>query len=239
MSNYRLMQGDCLEMLNEIPDSSVDLLLTDPPYNISKDNNFSTMKSANRQGLDFGEWDREFDLTSWIALAAKKVREGGNIVVFNAWRNLGTIDRALESNNCVSKDIIRMIKNNPMPRNRDRRFIVDYEFAVWAVKKKGKWTFNRIDEKYERPEVRVNVTPKSEKKFGSHPTQKPLDAMKWIIERLSNSHDTVLDCFMGSGSTGVAALELDRNFVGIELDKDYFDIAKKRIEEINAKAVAG
>ena len=238
MSNYRLMQGDCLEMLNEIPDNSVDLLLTDPPYNISKDNNFSTMKSANRQGLDFGEWDREFDLTSWIALAAKKVREGGNIVIFNAWRNLGTIDRALESNNCVSKDIIRMIKNNPMPRNRDRRFVVDYEFAIWAVKKKGKWTFNRIDDKYERPEIYTNLTPKSEKKFGKHPTQKSLSSMKWIIQRLSNENDVVLDCFMGSGSTGVAALNLNRRFIGIELDKDYFDIAQKRIEEINAKVVA-
>lgn len=62
--------------------------------------------------------------------------------------------------------------------------------------------------------------------------------MKWIIEKLSNPHDIVLDCFMGSGSTGVAALELDRNFIGIELDKHYFDTATKRIEEINAKVVA-
>ena len=124
MSNYQLMQGDCLNKLNEIQDSSVDLLLTDPPYNISQNNNFNTMKSANRQGVDFGNWDKDFDLTSWITLATKKVREGGNIVVFNAWRNLGIISNALEKNNCVSKDIIRMIKNNPMPRNRDRRFVV-------------------------------------------------------------------------------------------------------------------
>lgn len=230
------MQGDCLELLGGVRDESIDLVLCDPPYNISKKNNFDTM---GRSGIDFGEWDKGFDLTSWIGQATNKVRNGGSIVVFNAWRNLGEISNALEENGCVVKDVIRMIKNNPMPRNRDRRFIVDYEFAVWAVKKKGKWTFNRIDEKYERPEVRVNVTPKSEKKFGSHPTQKPLDAMKWIIERLSNPHDTVLDCFMGSGSTGVAALELDRNFVGIELDEHYFDIATKRIEEINAKVVAG
>ena len=235
MSNYRLMQGDCLEMLNEIPDNSIDLLLTDPPYNISKKNNFDTM---GRSGIDFGEWNKEFDLTSWIGQATNKVRNGGSIVVFNAWRNLGEISNALEENGCVVKDVIRMIKNNPIPRNRDRRFIVDYEFAVWAVKKKEKWTFNRIDEKYERPEVRVNVTPKSEKKFGSHPTQKPLDAMKWIIERLSNPHDTVLDCFMGSGSTGVAALNLNRRFIGIELDEEYFNIAKKRIEETTAKVVA-
>lgn len=232
MSKYKLLQGDCLELLGGVQDSSIDLILCDPPYNISKKNNFNTM---GRSGIDFGEWDKEFNLTSWIEQATNKVRNGGNIVVFNAWRNLGEISNALEENGCVVKDVIRMIKNNPMPRNRDRRFIVDYEFAVWAVKKKEKWTFNRINEKYERPEVRVNVTPKNEKKFGSHPTQKPLDAMKWIIERLSNPHDTVLDCFMGSGSTGVAALELGRNFVGIELDEHYFNTATKRIEEIDAK----
>lgn len=238
MSNYRLMKGDCIELLQQLPDNSIDLIVTDPPYNISQNNNFNTMKSANRQGINFGNWDKDFDLTSWITLATKKVRDGGNIVVFNAWRNLGVISNTLEKNNCVSKDIIRMIKTNPMPRNRDRRFVVDYEFAIWAVKKKGKWTFNRIDEKYERPEIRTSITPKSEQKFGKHPTQKSLIAMKWIIERLSNPHDTVLDCFMGSGSTGVAALELDRNFVGIELDEEYFNIAKKRIEETTAKVVA-
>lgn len=231
MSNYQLMQGDCLNKLNEIQDSSVDLLLTDPPYNISQNNNFNTMKSANRQGVDFGNWDKDFDLTSWITLATKKVREGGNIVVFNAWRNLGIISNALEKNNCVSKDIIRMIKNNPMPRNRDRRFVVDYEFAIWAVKKKGKWTFNRIDEKYERPEIRTSITPKSEQKFGKHPTQKSLIAMEWIIKRLSNEQDIVLDPFMGSGSTGVAALNLNRQFIGIEIDKRYFDIAQKRLKK--------
>ena len=64
MSNYRLMQGDCLDKLNEVQDGSVDLLLTDPPYNISQNNNFSTMKSANRQGVDFVSWDKDFDLTS-------------------------------------------------------------------------------------------------------------------------------------------------------------------------------
>lgn len=231
MSNYQLMQGDCLNKLNEIQDSSIDLLLTDPPYNISQNNNFNTMKSANRQGVDFGNWDKDFDLTSWITLATKKVREGGNIVVFNAWRNLGIISNALEKNNCVSKDIIRMIKNNPMPRNRDRRFVVDYEFAIWTVKKKGKWTFNRIDEKYERPEIRTSITPKSEQKFGKHPTQKSLTAMEWIIKRLSNEQDIVLDPFMGSGSTGVAALNLNRQFIGIEIDKRYFDIAQKRLKK--------
>lgn len=118
-----------------------------------------------------------------------------------------------------------------MPRNRDRRFIVDYEFAVWAVKNGDKWTFNRIDEKFERPEILCSVTPKSEKSFGNHPTQKPLYSMEWLINRLSNENDIVLDCFMGSGTTGIASIKNGRRFIGIEIDKTYFDIAKNRLQD--------
>ena len=117
-----------------------------------------------------------------------------------------------------------------MPRNRDRRFITDYEVAVWAVKKGAKWTFNRLSDTYEIPEIVGGLTPKSEKLNGGHPTQKPIYVMEWLINRLSNEGDNILDCFMGSGSTGVACLSTNRNFIGIELDDTYFDIAKKRIE---------
>ena len=119
-----------------------------------------------------------------------------------------------------------------MPRNRDRRFITDYEFAVWAVKKGGKWTFNRLSDTYERPKITCKLTSKSEKFNGGHPTQKPVEVMKWLINRLTNESDLILDPFMGSGSTGVAALNTNRRFIGIELDEKYFNIAKKRIEEV-------
>ena len=118
-----------------------------------------------------------------------------------------------------------------MPRNRDRRFITDYEFAVWAVKKGGKWTFNRLSDTYERPKIVCGLTSISEKVNGGHPTQKPVEVMEWLINRLSNESDLILDPFMGSGSTGVAALNANRRFIGIELDEDYFNIAKKRIED--------
>ena len=154
----------------------------------------------------------------------------GGIVIFNSWENIGDIAKELRKHDCEPKDVIRLIKKNPMPRNRDRRFIVDYEFAVWAVKNGDKWTFNRIDEKFERPEILCSVTPKSEKSFGNHPTQKPLYSMEWLINRLSNENDIVLDCFMGSGTTGVACLNTNRRFVGIELDENYYNIAKQRIE---------
>lgn len=155
---------------------------------------------------------------------------GGGIVIFNSWENIGDIAKELRKHDCEPKDVIRLIKKNPMPRNRDRRFIVDYEFAVWAVKNGDKWTFNRIDEKFERPEILCSVTPKSEKVFGNHPTQKPLYSMEWLINRLSNKNDIVLDCFMGSGTTGVACLNTNRRFIGIELDENYYNIAKQRIE---------
>ena len=120
-----------------------------------------------------------------------------------------------------------------MPRNRDRRFITDYEVAVWAVKKGGKWTFNRLSETYERPKIVCGVTSKKEKIDGGHPTQKPVEVMEWLIKRLSDENDIILDPFMGSGSTGVACKNTNRKFIGIELDKNYYNIAMKRLGDDN------
>lgn len=135
-----LLNGDCLNLLNQVEDNSIDLILTDPPYNISRKNNFKTM---GRNGIDFGDWDKNADLLSWINLVRSKVNKNGSIIIFNDWRNLGEISRKLDGSGFVTKDLIRWVKNNPMPRNRDRRYITDYEMAIWAVKKGSKWTFNR------------------------------------------------------------------------------------------------
>lgn len=142
------------------------------------------------------------------------------------------IVESLEKNGFEIKDLIRWEKTNPMPRNRDRRFISDYEFAVWSVKKGGKWTFNRLSETYERPKIVCRSTPKGEKFNGGHPTQKPIEVMEWLINRLTNESDLILDPFMGSGSTGVACLNTNRRFVGIELDEKYFNMARDRLENL-------
>lgn len=227
MNKIDLLQGDCLELMKDIPDGSVDAIITDPPYNISRDNNFHTM---GRAGIDFGKWDKGFDLTKWIDVAQPTLKKGGNIVIFNDWKNLSYIVESLESNDFIIKDLIRWKKTNAMPRNRDRRFITDYEVAIWAVKKGEKWIFNRLSDTYEIPEVTGGLTPKSEKLNGGHTTQKPIYLMKWLIERLTSDKDVVLDPFMGSGTTGVACKNTGRNFIGIELDEIYFNIAKERIE---------
>ena len=223
---YKLINGNAIEIMKTLKDESIDAIITYPPYNISRDNNFATM---GRAGIDFGEWDKDFDLTSWIKVAEPLLKKGGNIVIFNDWKNMTNITQSLEENGFDVKDLIRWKKTNPMPRNRDRRFITDYEVAVWAVKKGAKWTFNRLSETYEIPEILGRLTPKSEKIYGGHPTQKPIYVMKWLIERLTNEGDVVLDPFMGSGTTGVACKELNREFIGIELDEKYYNIAYNRI----------
>ena len=221
-----LNNSESLSLMKELKVNSIDAIITDPPYNISRDNNFATM---GRAGIDFGEWDKNFDLTSWIKVAEPLLKKGGNIVIFNDWKNMTNITQSLEENGFEVKDLIRWKKTNAMPRNRDRRFITDYEVAVWAVKKSGKWTFNRLSDTYEIPEIVGGLTPKSEKVDGGHPTQKPVYVMRWLIERLTNEGDVVLDPFMGSGTTGVACKELNREFIGIELDEKYYNMAYNRI----------
>lgn len=225
MAKMRLFNGKCQDVLQQLIDENikVDAVITDPPYNISKQNNFQSM---GRSGIYFGDWDIDFDITTPIKLCKNLIKKDGSIFIFNSWRNLGTIADALEENNFEVKDIFRYIKRNPMPRNRDRRYITDYEFAIWAVVKGGKWTFNRQNDTYDRPEFECSI-PKCE----FHPNQKPIELMLDIIKRHVplEGGTTCLDFCMGSGTNGIACKQLDVDFIGIELEKKYFDIAKGRI----------
>jgi len=223
------MQGDCLERMKEIPDGSVDMVLTDPPYNIARPNNFKTM---GRFGIDFGEWDKGADLFSYLDECYRVLNKNGSIVVFNSWKNLGDIARYAENLGFIAKDLLRLEKKNPMPRNRDRRYITDYECAIWLTMPKAKWTFNRQHPKYQRPKFVHSIDK------GLHPTQKSLSLIEELLAIHTASGDVVFDPFMGSGTTGVACVNTNRNFIGIELDKNYFRVATDRIKISATNATA-
>jgi len=230
MSEIDLRLGDCLELMKDIPDGSIDAIITDPPYNIARKNNFHTM---GRSGIDFGEWDKGFDLFSYIDEIPRMLKKDGSVIIFNDWKNVGEIARYCESVGLVIKDMLRWEKANPMPRNRDRRYITDYECAIWCTNKKAKWTFNRKDDKYQRPLFKGALTKMSEKT--PHPTQKPLWLMEEILKIHTNENDMVLDMFMGSGTTLVACQNTNRNGIGIEMDETYFKIAQNRVQENKIK----
>ena len=131
------------------------------------------------------------------------------------------------------KDEIIWEKTNPMPRNRDRRYVSNIETASWYVKPKGKWTFNRQSQNYDSCVFRFP----SESGGGFtryHPCQKNLELIKQLILRHSNPNDIVLDPFIGGGTTAIACIATGRSYIGFERDKGYFDISIRRIEETKA-----
>ena len=222
----KITQGDCLSEIKRLNDESIDSVITDPPYNISRENNFKTI---GRTGVDFGEWDKGFDQLAWIEESYRVIRKGGSLFLFNDWKNVGEIAKYAETVGFDIKDMVRWRKSNPMPRNRDRRYITDFEVAIWLVKPKGKWVFNRLTDTYDRCEYDYPITPNSEKV--GHPTQKPLDLMEEIIKRHTDKGEVILDPFIGSGTTAVAAINTGRNFIGIEQEPEYVGIARRRVDE--------
>ena len=226
--NIKIYLDNAYTKINELKKNNVlvNHIITDPPYNISKTNNFNTMKSK-RQGVDFGEWDKGFDLVSWIKPYTEILDKNGSIIIFCSYRYISFIIRELESCNIEVKDIIIWKKSNPMPRNTERRYVQDMEFAIWGVRKNAKWVFNKgKDVKYRRSIYETSLVCGKEK-IG-HPTQKSVKLMEEIIKVHTNKNDIVIDPFMGSGTTGVACLNLDRKFIGIEIEKKYYDMAKNR-----------
>jgi len=218
----KILKGDCIKGLSQIPNKSINLILTDPPYNVSMKSNFHTM---GRKGVDFGEWDKDFDQIGWLDLACNKVKKGGSVVIFNDYKNIGTMKDVLENKGFVIKEMLIWRKSNPMPRNRDRLYVTSIEVALWAVKGKG-WVFNRQRDTYENAIFEYPIVHHSKR---IHPTEKPLGLIKELVAIHSNEGDLILDPFIGSGTTGVAAQELSRNYLGFELDEEYFKLASERL----------
>lgn len=235
----KLLHGDCLEKLNEIEDNSVDAIITDPPFNLvgKMGGSIHLFKQSEKDGNNTYnnktmDYDTGFNQITWIEIALTKLKRGGHIIIFNDWENMGDIAKELKRNKIKVKSLNHWQKTNPQPAEWKRRFVPGREYFLHAISP-GKYTFNL--EKIHHGDFIMGLTKNSEKKFGKHPNQKPIQLMEELIKILTNKNDIVLDCFMGSGSTGVACKKQQRNFIGIELDNGYFELAKKRIDDTLGK----
>lgn len=236
--NKNLINGDCLKALDSMIERGVkvDSIITDPPFNIVekiggnihlfRQGEKQANSSITKESMDF---DVGFDQFAWLERIPKILKKGGNLIIFNDWENMGDIAKALRSHKIKVKCLNHWQKNNPCPAEWGRRFVAGREYFLHCTNG-GKYEFN-VD-KLHKGCFNYPLTKQSEKKNGKHPNQKPLNLMEELVQILTSEGQTVLDPFMGSGSTGVAAKNLNRKFIGIEMDKGYFDIAKSRINEV-------
>lgn len=213
---------DCLSGLQYIPDGSVDLILTDPPYGISKELNCKGKRLGSTAKLDFnfGTWDT-FN-NSWFNIAIKKTR--GWVMTFCAKKDVGFFIDALEQDGFIAVDVLVWQKPDPVPLNAKSRFLNAWEAVVIGKRPGSTWNSN-----YEHNIIKCQA-PKGKSRF--HPTQKPVELIKKLISLATKEGDLVLDPFMGSGTTAVACIESKRNYIGFELSKEYHKMALNRIKEL-------
>lgn len=230
-----LLKGDALELLEKVPAKSIDMIFADPPYNLSGKNHL-TCKSGRVANCDKGEWDQidnifEFNLR-WLTECVRILKDEGTIWVSGTLHNHPSIGVILKRLGLwIINDII-WYKPNAAPLLQRKRLAPSTEL-IWLASKSKKYYFNYdIAKKINSGKQMRNLWELSAPRHvTSHPTEKPEKLLERIILLGSREGDTILDPFMGSGTTGVVAKKLKRNFMGFEINKKYFEIAEKRIEK--------
>ena len=223
----KLIQGDCLEEMRKLADDGVkvDMICTDPPYLM----NYKTGRRKDKTH-DFCKPianDTNFELIKDIMpLLFELLNQGGAIYMFCNANHIDYFKQLIEQH-FVLKNILIWVKNNWSAGDLKGAYAKQTEFILYAVK--GRHILNGARDTdtlyYNRVVGNMQL----------HQNQKPVDLCKYLINKSSNENDTVLDCFMGSGSTGVACLQTNRNFIGIELEEKYYNIAKKRCSNYQSK----
>lgn len=232
-----IILGDCLDELDKIDGNSIDLILIDPPYIISRESNFKNYsKSANKEiitkygnhSIDFGDWDKvELDWNLLFSKFHRILKLGGTLIIFyDIWKS-SELKEASINNKFKQARVCCWNKTNPVPINSKTNYLSNANEYFFSFVKGTKPTFNS---EYDNGYYKYPLCHGKER--FQHPTQKPLGLIKEIIEKHSNKGDVILDCFAGTGTTGHAAKISERNFILIEKDETYFEIIKTRIEQI-------
>ena len=249
-TQYKIKNQDCLKALDEIEENSIDMIFSDPPYFLS--NGGFSVQNGKMVSVNKGKWDKsngfenDFKFTKeWILKCKKVLKENGTLWISGTQHIIYLVGYILQKNGFVILNDISWFKPNGPPHLACRYFTHSHETILWAKKsKKAKHTFNyELMKQWDKSndiiknkgtQMRsvwsIPLTPKIEKTFGKHPTQKPEELLRRIILSSTNKGDLILDPFCGSGTTGKVAVEFQRNFIGIEIDKNFCEISKKRIE---------
>ncbi|KJZ85783.1 MULTISPECIES: site-specific DNA-methyltransferase [Bacillota] len=239
MADSILYNEDCIRSMKRLANGSIDLILTDPPYNLGnfmkgRDTNLKKMRDnffgdAGWDDLSFEDWEKSMD--NFFEESVRVLKKGGAMIVFMAIIKVESIIKIAERHGLYYKTTGIWHKLNPMPRNMNLHFVNSTEAWIYFTYKKRTGTFNN-DGKVLHDFIETGVAANGERKFGKHPTQKPVQLMEFFVKVLTNEGETVLDPFMGSGSVGVAAKKNNRNFIGVEINENYFQIATRRIQEV-------
>ena len=241
--------GDGLTLMADLPADSVDCIWTDPPYLLSNDG--TTCVAGKRVSVNKGEWDRsdgiendhEFNL-AWLGECYRVLKPSGTIWVTGTLHIYLSVGMAMMQLGFRILNDITWEKTNPPPNLGCRCFAHSTETILWATKapkrSRHKYTFHYQEMKAENGGKQMKsvwqfpAAGRAEKKLGKHPTQKPVALIERCLRASTNADDLVLDPFAGSASTGIAALSLGRRFVGCDIDPDYADLARRRLDALRS-----
>jgi site-specific DNA-methyltransferase (adenine-specific) len=246
-NSIKLLKGDCIEILNQARENSVDMIFADPPYFLS--NGGITCHAGKMVLVNKGEWDKSKGVVEnhqfimdWLKACQRVLKPNGSIWISGTSHIIHSIGYAMQQLKFKLLNDIVWFKINPAPNLACRYFTHSTETIIWAAKSlDSKHTFNYSDMKSVTGKQMKNVwqdlfwaitPPKNgEKKFGKHPTQKPVELLDRIIQASTKEGDLVLDPFCGSSTTGVASVKLNRKYIGIDNKEEYLQLSVKRLKE--------
>ncbi|MDA8339704.1 MAG: site-specific DNA-methyltransferase [Nitrospiraceae bacterium] len=241
--SVRLLKGNCIDILNQARENSVDMIFADPPYFLS--NGGITCHAGRMVSVNKGKWDKSKGIEEnhkftleWLKACQRVLKPNGTIWVSGTTHIIYSVGFAMQELGYKILNDIIWYKRNAPPNLSCRYFTHSTEIVLWAAKNaKSKHYFDyQLMKKMNQGKQMRNVweissPPAEEKKFGKHPTQKPVELLKRIILASTKEDDLVLDPFCGSSTTGIAAVLLNRKYVGIDLEEEYLHLSKKRLEE--------
>ena len=254
---YRIYCGDCIEVLDKLPEKSVKLVFADPPYNLQLKNELFRPNQTKVDGVS-DSWDKfnsffDYDefTQEWLTGCRRVMSDEATIWVIGSYHNIFRVGKIMMDMGFWILNDIQWYKTNPMPNFRGVRFTNATETLIWAKKseRQKKYTFNhqvmkRLNEGKQMTSVwriplctgRERIKNKEGKK--AHSTQKPEELLKRVILSSTSEGDLVLDPFLGSGTTSAVSKKLGRKSIGIEKEPRYIEISKRRISSIDSNDYA-